>query len=90
MEILIGLAIATGLAYGWFRGSVLVAIFLTLGLLCLMVLLASPWVLLIGAALIGIAWAPVVLRKRRRTYLILPRSATYRSEGALSHHGISR
>jgi hypothetical protein len=90
MEFVVGLLIASVLVYGWFRGSILAAIFLSLGLLSLMLLLANPVVLAIGVGLLGVTWAPVVLRNRRRTYPILPQSTTYRSDGALSQHGISR
>lgn len=68
MDILLGLVIATGLVYGWARGWVLVALFLTLGLLLggvflgllrnLNVVLISIW-----AGLTALIWTPWYLRR---------------------------
>lgn len=68
MDILLGLVIATGLVYGWARGWLLVAIFLTLGLLFGMVFLgffANPNMVFLSIclALAALIWAPCYLRR---------------------------
>ena len=74
MDILLGLVIATGLVYGWARGWVLVALFLTLGLLfCMMFLgfFANPNMVFLSicAALVALIWAPWYLRRAPRKRL---------------------
>jgi hypothetical protein len=69
VTILVGLVVATGLIYGWACGSVLVAIFLTLGgLFCMAVIglfrtgdPAQVWTAIIMQAVI---WAPIVIRSQ--------------------------
>ena|SRR5215472_1661508 len=75
MEILVGilvLAIASVLVMGWLRGSLFCSIFLTLGLAVPCILLgllglswggpAGPPFFIAGWILLGVIWAPRVLR----------------------------
>ncbi len=68
VEILIGLAIATAIVYGWFRGLVLVAIFLSVSdaflmFICGLAKTGDPALVLVGVTLLAIAWAPLMVRR---------------------------
>lgn len=83
MEILIGLAIAAGVVYGWFRGFVLVAIFLTLGALFLVLMLGltrtgDPYVALFGLAMLATIWAPLVIRRKAPPRITILRPAGFK------------
>jgi hypothetical protein len=67
MHILIGLLIATLLVWGWACGSVLVAIFLTLGGLFGLAILGlfktgDPTLQGIAVGLLCVIWAPTTIR----------------------------
>lgn len=76
MEILIGLAIATIVVYGWWSGSKLAAVFMTLptgatGAIALVIAVGSSIsavangamiVAAIAGALLALIWAPIYIR----------------------------
>jgi hypothetical protein len=76
MEILLGLGLATLLVIGWFRASVLAAIFLTMGELLGMGVFSYEifnaeadrltGFVLVSGAIFSVIWAPIALQRYRR------------------------
>lgn len=71
MEILVGLAIAAVVVYGWACGFVIVAIFLTLPQVIVLLITifrtdiaGAPTAFLVEIALLAATWAPVAIRRR--------------------------
>lgn len=69
MSILIGLAVATLLVWGWACGSVLVATFLTLGELVGMAMIGlfrdgNPTLVWTAVIMQAVIWAPIIVRSQ--------------------------
>lgn len=83
MELLLGLAIATVVAIGWFYGRIFFAVFLTLPMLMMLLFITQSFSQNPGGGavcllIIAAIWAPVYIRH----HLAKARSAGYAAEAA--------